>query len=70
MVCRVKAGKLCGAIAGLPPPQETRRVWKKTKMRRGKARGFGRHCGGGLGVEAAGVFYFSVVGEEFRGELL
>lgn len=61
MVHRVKAGKLCGTIAGLPWPQETRREGKR------------RGGGGGRPEDSAGTEGGWVLwpqGEAFRGELL
>lgn len=54
MVRRVKAGELCGTIAGLPWHQKTRREGKRRRIQQGPG----------------GCFCVTAVGEEFRGELL
>lgn len=66
----MKAGKLCGTIAGLPWPQETRGEGKRSGGGGGGRPEASAGMRGRAGVAMQGGFYATVVGEEFSGELL
>lgn len=63
MVRRVKAGELCGTIAGMPWRQETRRDGKE-KRRRWRGEGLRDSVGtGGVGCDGAAGGGFCVTGK-------
>lgn len=68
MVRGVKAGELCGTIAGLPWHQENQKGGKRSRGGGGGGdQRIQRGLEGGLGLAAGGGFCAMVEGEEFKG---